>query len=183
MRMTGWLAPRSRPTNCARTCRSGDRENAPRLLTLYPSFATTVEATAVNRIIAQDSARGTLYGWAVKRSLTAKTPSYTYFWTHLIPGPDADRYGAFHTAEVPYVLNNLAMSPRPFTADDRRLADLASSYWVNFATTGEPNGPNLPRWLPAAESGMTMQLDTHSTMVPAVTTDARLEFFKELWPR
>lgn len=159
------------------------RENAPRLLTLYPSFTTTVEATAVNRIIGQDGARSTVYGWAVKRGLTAKTPSYTYFWTHVIPGPDGDRYGAFHTAEVPYVLNNLAMSPRPFTADDRRLADLASSYWVNFAKSGEPNGPGLPRWLPAAESGMTMQLDTHSRMVPAVTSDSRLEFFKELWSR
>lgn len=157
--------------------------NAPRLLALYPSFATTVEATAVSRLIGQDSMRGSLYGWAVKRGLTAKTPSYTYFWTHVIPGPDAARYGAFHTAEVPYVLNNLAMSPRPFSADDPRLADLVSSYWANFAKNGHPNGPGLPRWLPAAESGLTMQLGTQSRMVPAVTSDARLQFFKELWPR
>lgn len=157
------------------------RENAPRLLALYPSFATTLEATAVNRMIAQDGLRSTLYGWAVKRGLTAQTPSYTYFWTHPIPGVESDRYGAFHTAEVPYVLNNLANSPRPFASDDHRLADLASSYWVNFAKSGDPNGPDLPRWLPAAESGMTMQLDAHSRMVPAVTSDSRLKFFKGLW--
>jgi para-nitrobenzyl esterase len=23
-----------------------------------------------------------------------------------------------------------------------------SSYWANFATTGDPNGGNLPRWAP-----------------------------------
>ena len=78
------------------------RESAPRLLALYPSFATTAEATAVYRMIGQDAARSSLYGWAVKRSVTAKTPGYTYFWTQVIPGLDANRYGAFHTAEVPY---------------------------------------------------------------------------------
>lgn len=159
------------------------RDNAARLLTLYPSFATTLEATAVNRMIAQDSARSTLYGWAVKRSVTAKTASYTYFWSHPIPGPDADRYGAFHSAEVPYVLNNLATSPRPFTRDDSSLADAASSYWVNFATNGNPNGSGVPRWLTAAESGMTMQLAPQSGMIPAVTSDSRLEFFKQFWSR
>ena len=75
------------------------------------------------------------------------------------------------------------MSPRPFTADHHKLAALASSYWVNFATSGHPNGTGLPRWLPAAESGMTMQLDTDSRMVPALSSEARLEFFKDTWPR
>ena len=29
---------------------------------------------------------------------------------------------------------------------DRELAKLASSYWVNFVATGDPNGPNAPHW-------------------------------------
>jgi para-nitrobenzyl esterase len=29
---------------------------------------------------------------------------------------------------------------------DRKLADMMSSYWVNFAATGNPNGKGLPEW-------------------------------------
>ena len=35
---------------------------------------------------------------------------------------------------------------RPWTDLDRQLADTISSYWVNFATTGDPNGKGLPQW-------------------------------------
>jgi len=31
-------------------------------------------------------------------------------------------------------------------AADRAVSDEVSSYWVNFARTGDPNGKGLPRW-------------------------------------
>ena len=56
------------------------------------------------------------------------------------------RYGAFHTAEVPYAYNNLQFVNRPFQPVDHELAELMSSYWANFARTGNPSGKSLPEW-------------------------------------
>jgi para-nitrobenzyl esterase len=51
--------------------------------------------------------------------------------------------GAIHTAEIPYALGN---GPRTWTDADRALSETMTSYWVNFASTGNPNGKNLPVW-------------------------------------
>jgi para-nitrobenzyl esterase len=46
-----------------------------------------------------------------------------------------------------YALNNVAR--RPWHTDtDLTLADRMSSYWTNFAKTGDPNGTGLPTWAP-----------------------------------
>jgi para-nitrobenzyl esterase len=55
--------------------------------------------------------------------------------------------GVYHFAEIYYVFNNLnVMKDWPWQPSDRGLADAMSSYWTNFAKTGDPNGPGLQRW-------------------------------------
>ena len=87
-----------------------------------------------------------MFMWAEHREKTAKNKAFTYYWTHAEPGPDSARYGAFHTSEVPYVFNTLNQSNRPWTDQDRKLADTLGAYWVNFMKTGDPNGKGLPQW-------------------------------------
>jgi para-nitrobenzyl esterase len=72
--------------------------------------------------------------------------AFLYQFTRVPPGPDP-RLGAYHASEIAYAFNNVAS--RSWATDaDRRLADQMSSYWVNFATTGDPNGKGLPAWTP-----------------------------------
>jgi para-nitrobenzyl esterase len=49
---------------------------------------------------------------------------------------------------VPYAYDNLKFVRRPWEPVDYNLADAMSSYWVNFALAGNPNGKGLPAWPP-----------------------------------
>jgi para-nitrobenzyl esterase len=55
-------------------------------------------------------------------------------------------WGASHFAELWYVFDHLDQEPWSWTRADRRLAEEVSSYWVNFANSGDPNGSGLPAW-------------------------------------
>jgi carboxylesterase type B len=121
-----------------------------------------------------------MYLWALNRAKTAKSKVWTYYWDHVLPGPDADQYGAFHTSEVPYVFDSLAKSERPFTDADREIADMMSSYWANFASTGDPNGKGLPHWPSVSEArGMTMELGDTNKPIPITGNSAKEAFFSE----
>jgi para-nitrobenzyl esterase len=72
--------------------------------------------------------------------------TFVYYFDRHPPGRDSDHYGAYHSSELVYVFNELSAVNRPWTETDRKLADIMSSYWVNFARTGDPNGAELPLW-------------------------------------
>ena len=57
-----------------------------------------------------------------------------------------DRWGgAAHTAEIPYVFDHTEDTAQ-FDATDRVLAAAIAGAWVQFATTGDPNGAGLAGW-------------------------------------
>jgi para-nitrobenzyl esterase len=87
------------------------------------------------------------YCWVNVQSAKNKAKVYLYRFTRRMPATeDFKKYGAFHTGEVGYVFNNLKFLNRPFEPVDQQLADTMSSYWVNFAKSGNPNGNGLPQW-------------------------------------
>jgi carboxylesterase type B len=94
-----------------------------------------------------------------------------------MPGPDRDRYRAFHSSELPYVFDNLRGSNRPWEPLDVAHAETMSSYWTNFVTGGDPNGSGRAPW-PAFRGTdlVTMELGARIGRRP-VADAARVEFF------
>jgi len=155
--------------------RYGDK--ADEFLKLYPA-ATDEQAQTAQRESTRDQAVVALYLWARVRSKTARTKVYEYLWDHALPGPDAAKYGAFHSSEIPYVMNTLDESKRPFSDADRKIAATMSSYWANFAATGNPNGPGLPVWTAIGEKPEIMEVGDTTGAIPVAGSPVKIEFFE-----
>jgi para-nitrobenzyl esterase len=57
------------------------------------------------------------------------------------------RTGTPHGGEIGFVFGTLTARPgSTVSPEDREVSRMAQSYWVNFARTGDPNGPGLPAW-------------------------------------
>ncbi|HST22136.1 MAG TPA: carboxylesterase family protein [Blastocatellia bacterium] len=85
--------------------------------------------------------------WA-RQTATGRSKAYLYFFTHAPPNPNSKYLGAYHAGEIAYVFNNLNRQNAMMTEDDAKLSEMMMSYWVNFATTGDPNGKGLLKWTP-----------------------------------
>ena len=120
-------------------------DDAAALLRLYPA-TTDAEASIAQKEISRDRNRVSMYLWATRRARTSRTPAWTYYFTRAIPWPSNPQFGAFHTGEVPYVFGTLNRLDRPWQEKDRQVSNTIMDYWVNFVTTGDPNGKGLAEW-------------------------------------
>jgi para-nitrobenzyl esterase len=55
--------------------------------------------------------------------------------------------GAYHTAEIPYLMTFGGL-PAVFSADQQTLSAALIDYWTQFAKTGNPNSASEPTWSP-----------------------------------
>jgi para-nitrobenzyl esterase len=119
------------------------------LVDAYP-HATDEEAREARLDLERDLRFGwDMWAWARLQAKTGKSPVFYYSFRQQPPFPAGSVYagwGASHFAELWYVFDHLDQSPWNWTAADRKLAEEMSSYWVNFARSGDPNGPGLPPW-------------------------------------
>jgi para-nitrobenzyl esterase len=121
----------------------------PALVAAYP-HATDKEAQQAQLDLERDLRFGwDMWAWARLQAGTGQHPVFYYSFRQQPPFPVGSVYagwGASHFSELWYVFDHLDQSPWNWTAGDRKLADEMSSYWVNFAKSGDPNGPGLPPW-------------------------------------
>ena len=119
------------------------------LLAAYPH--TTDEGAKQARLgLERDLRFGwDMWAWARLQSATGQHSVYYYLFQQQPPFPTGsvfEGWGASHFAELWYVFDHLDQEPWRWSAADRRVAEEMSSYWINFAKSGNPNGPDLPLW-------------------------------------
>jgi para-nitrobenzyl esterase len=108
--------------------------------------------TKVYHDVCRDMVFAGIRGWAKIQATTGKSAVYIYRFGHNPPHPEGNGnnlrapVGTVHSSEVLYVFNNLRMKDYPWTDIDRKVADMLSSYWANFAKASNPNGPGLATW-------------------------------------
>jgi para-nitrobenzyl esterase len=104
--------------------------------------------------------------------------AFLYHFTRVRPG--RERLGAYHGSEIPFVFDAFP-ADRPKDDTDAALAEKMSSYWLQFAAKGDPNGPGLPEW-PAYDPATELHMELGDRV--GTGTGLRREacdFFEELF--
>ena len=117
--------------------------------------------------------------WIEAQVQTGGAPVYRYRFDRPSPGDPFHpaTAGAFHSDEIEYVFGDLNFrAAAPWKPEDYKLSHDMQSYWVNFARTGDPNGPGLPRWpaYNAAGNWQVMHLDATPAAEPDTHRDRYL---------
>jgi para-nitrobenzyl esterase len=113
----------------------------------YDPDGTTDIATMVSRAN-DDFGQAEPARFAANAFAAKGSPVYLYRFSYVQTSMrEMARGGAPHGGEIGFVFGTLgAGRGGPPTSKDLAVSRMAQSYWVNFAKTGDPNGPALPAW-------------------------------------
>jgi para-nitrobenzyl esterase len=126
-----------------------DGQLPPQLVAAYP-YTNDEQAKHARLGLERDLRFGwDMWAWARLQAGTGHNSVHYYLFRQQPPFPAGSTYegwGASHFAELWYVFDHLSQEPWRWSTADQKLAGEISSYWVNFAKSGDPNGPDIPMW-------------------------------------
>jgi para-nitrobenzyl esterase len=113
----------------------------------YDPDGTTEVATMVSRAN-DDFGQAEPARFAANAFAANGSPVYLYRFSYVQTAMRQQaRAGAPHGGEISFVFGTLGGGRGGVpTPEDLAVSRMAQSYWVNFAKTGDPNGPGLPTW-------------------------------------
>ena len=118
---------------------------ADEILAAFPHGSDAEAADSARRLANETGFHWGTFAWARLQTRHGTHPVFAYWFDR----PSArDPNGSGHGSEVGLVFANEDNRPGrpPWTDADRALSNQLHSYWVDFAKTGDPNGPGLPQW-------------------------------------
>ena len=160
-------------------------ENAAEFLKLFPAkddeqARQSADAFAADSFIALGT-----WEWIQAHQATGGAPVYRYHFEQAPPMPAGQpTRGAYHSSEIEYVFETLASKPYPWRPEDWKLSDMISSYWTNFAKTGNPNGEHLPQWpqYTVQDGDPVMHLKAGDVHASPADDQAQMEFLENHAP-
>ncbi len=111
------------------------------VLNAYPHASDADAVRATRHVENETSFTWNTWAWAREQSKQGRGKVYSYYYNNHAPQAE----GSGHGSDVGFVFQTLAARRAP-SAQDAHLSDMISSYYVNFAVTGNPNGKGLPKW-------------------------------------
>jgi len=162
-------------------------DQTPEFLKLYPASTDQEALLSAEALAGDDFIAFSTWKWVDMQRKTGASPVYEYRFEQVpavkpgamigpIPAAEA---GARHACEIEYVFETLkSQAGVPWTDDDFKVSQAMSSYWVNFAKAGNPNGSGLPDWPKYdSKSGyQVMHLSGKNIHAAADTMRGRYEF-------
>jgi para-nitrobenzyl esterase len=146
------------------------------MLKIYPAGSDEQAVTSFYSAYRDQAFGWEMRTWARDAMKTGHHSAYLYYFSRRPPGPQSARLGAFHASEIAYVFGTFVW-PFPWEDTDKKLSDAITSYWVNFAATGDPNGGSLPKW-PAYNANDDQSLEFGDQIsVRSGVNKAGLDFF------
>lgn len=122
--------------------------------------------------------------WLEAQVKTGNSPVYRYRFDLGSPGdPFHPALLAFHSDDIEYVFGTLdSRHGAKWRPEDYKLSELMQNCWTNFAKSGDPNGPGLPRWPTYNKAGNwpVMHLSPDSQARPDRHRDRYL-FLQQVW--